>query len=122
MGSSAAAIDGVSTWRSGRGHRSPPAVMVEDEGLRRMRFEERQIQRWLGWLRDGSEADKIAARRGLAGVFERRGMLAEAIELLERNVEAGVRSPETLRWLSRLYQAQGDEARRLPKRDRQRIV
>jgi hypothetical protein len=72
--------------------------------------DERRIERWLDWLRDGSDEDKVAARRGLAGVFEERGMLAEAIELLESNVEAGVRGAETLRWLSRLYQAQGDEA------------
>ena len=72
--------------------------------------DERQVQRWLDRLRDGSEADKIGARRGLARVFEQRGMLEEAIELLERNLDAGVRSPETLRWLSRLYQARGDEA------------
>jgi hypothetical protein len=75
--------------------------------------DEQRIRRWLAGLRDGSEADKIAARRGLAGVFEQRGMLEEAIELLESNIEAGVRSAETLRWLSRLYQAQGDEARSL---------
>jgi hypothetical protein len=67
--------------------------------------DEQRIQRWLDWLRDGSEADKIVARRGLAHVFEQRGMLAEAIELLERNIDAGVRGAETLRWLSRLYQA-----------------
>jgi hypothetical protein len=75
--------------------------------------DEERIQRWLDVLRDGGEADKIRARRGLAGVFERRGMLAEAIELLESNVEAGARGAETLRWLSRLYQARGDEARSL---------
>jgi hypothetical protein len=74
---------------------------------------EERTRRWLDWLRDGSDLDKIAARRGLAGVFEQRGMLEEAIELLERNVEEGVRGAETLRWLSRLYQAQGDEARSL---------
>src|SRR5215213_3768636 len=67
--------------------------------------DEQRIQRWLDWLRDGSEAEKIVARRGLAHVFEQRGMLAEAIELLERNIAAGVRGAETLRWLSRLYQA-----------------
>ena len=70
-----------------------------------MSTDERRIQRWLDWLRDGSEVDKIAARRGLAGVFEARGMLDEAIELLERNVEAGERGADTLRRLSRLYQA-----------------
>jgi hypothetical protein len=73
------------------------------------RAEDQQIQRWLACLRDGGEPDKIAARRGLARVFEQRGMLAEAIELLETNVEAGARGAETLRWLSRLYLAQGDE-------------
>jgi hypothetical protein len=78
-----------------------------------VRADERRIERWLEWLRDGSEPNKISARRGLAGVFEQRGMLNEAIELLESNVEAGVRGAETLRWLSRLYQAQGDEARSL---------
>src|SRR5688572_12488261 len=75
--------------------------------------DEQRIQRWLDVLRDGDEPDKIAARRGLARVFEQRGMLAEAIELLETNVEAGARSAETLRWLSRLYQAHGDEAKSL---------
>jgi hypothetical protein len=71
--------------------------------------DEERIQRWLDWLRDGSEADKIAARRGLAGVFEQRGMLDEAIELLETNVRAGVRGADTLRRLSLLYQAQENE-------------
>jgi tetratricopeptide (TPR) repeat protein len=75
--------------------------------------DDQRIQRWLDCLRDGSEPDKIAARRGLARVFEQRGMLEEAIELLESNIQVGVRSAETLRWLSRLYQAQGDEARSL---------
>ena len=75
------------------------AVSVDDQ----------RIQRWLDVLRDGGEPSKIAARRGLARVFEQRRMLEEAIELLEHNLDAGVRSAETLRWLSRLYQARGDE-------------
>jgi hypothetical protein len=70
-----------------------------------------QIQDWLNSLRDGTHSEKIAARRSLARVFERRGMLEEAVELLENNVRAGVRSGETFRWLSRLYREQGDEAR-----------
>src|SRR5215210_6129634 len=82
----------------------------DQDGMDSTGADERRTQRWLEVLRDGSEADKIAARRGLAGVFEERGMIAEAIELLESNIEAGARSAETLRWLSRLYQAQGDEA------------
>jgi hypothetical protein len=70
-----------------------------------------QVQHWLGWLRDGTETEKVTARRGLAQVFEGRGMLEEAIELLENNVRAGVRSGETFRWLARLYHEQGDETR-----------
>jgi len=85
-------------------------VIIEDERRRRVPVDERRIERWLVSLRDGSEAEKIGARRGLAGVFEGRGMLAEAIDLLERNLDAGVRSPETLRWLSRLYQKRDDGA------------
>jgi hypothetical protein len=71
--------------------------------------EEERIERWLARLRDGSERDKVVARRGLAGVFERRGMLEEAIELLEHNLRVGADDAATLRWLSQLYQAQGDE-------------
>ena len=70
-----------------------------------------QAQRWLSALRDGTDTEKIAARRGLARVFERRGMLDEAVELLEANVRAGVRSGEIFRWLARLYHEQGDEGR-----------
>jgi hypothetical protein len=68
-----------------------------------------QIQRWLETLRSGSALDKLDARRGLAGVFEGREMYAEAIDLLEANVLAGARSAHTLRWLARLYGADGDE-------------
>ena len=74
-------------------------VSVDDE----------RIERWLNVLRDGHEFEKIAARRGLAGEFEQREMFEEAIELLERNIDAGVKDAATLRWLSRLYQARGDE-------------
>lgn len=74
-------------------------------GGRRVSVDEQRVARWLDWLRDGSDGDKIAARRGLAGVFKERGMVDEAIELLERNVEAGAHGAETLRWLSRLYEA-----------------
>ena len=70
-----------------------------------------EVQLWLGWLRDGSDTQKVAARRGLAQVFEQRGMPEEAIELLENNVRVGVRSSEEIRWLARLYHEQGDEPR-----------
>jgi len=73
--------------------------------------DDEQAQRWLSTLRDGTDAEKMAARRGLARVFEQRGMLEEAIELLEANVRAGARSGEIFRWLARLYHEQGDETR-----------
>ena len=73
--------------------------------------DDQQAQQWLSALRDGTDAEQIAARRGLARVFERRGMLDEAVELLEANVRAGVRSGEIFRWLARLYHEQGDEGR-----------
>src|SRR5215210_4721717 len=73
--------------------------------------EHQQAQRWLSALRDGTEAEKIAARRGLARVFEQRGMLEEAVDLLDVNVRAGVHSGEIFRWLARLYREQGEETR-----------
>jgi len=67
-----------------------------------------QIECWLATLRDGTVSEKIGARCGLAYVFEQRGRVVEATELLETNVANGVRSPQTFRWLARLYRAQGD--------------
>jgi predicted Zn-dependent protease len=69
-----------------------------------------QAQRWLSALRDGTDAEKIAARRGLARVFEQRGMREEAIDLLEQNVRAGVRNGEIFRWLAQLYRELGEDA------------
>src|SRR6266542_3872121 len=77
---------------------------------------------YLGVLRDGTDAEKIVARDRLAMVFERRGLYAEAVELYERNVRAGVRSTEFFARLSQAYRQMGDagsadaamaEARRL---------
>jgi hypothetical protein len=67
------------------------------------------IQRWLSQLHDGTSEDKIEAREGLARVFEQRGMLDEATDLVVNNVRAGVRDADTFRWLARLYRAQGNE-------------
>ncbi len=69
-----------------------------------------QAQRWLSALRDGTDAEKLVARRGLARVFEQRGLLGEAIDLLEANVRAGVRNGEIFRWLAQLYREQGEDA------------
>jgi hypothetical protein len=44
-------------------------------------------------------------------VFEQRGMLGEAIDLLEANVHAGERNGEIFRWLAQLYREQGDKTR-----------
>ena len=113
MASSAAAVDDFLAHAFRRSHRTLPTTTPGREGMCGVDAEGQRIQRWLDVLRAGSEVEKLGARRGLAGVFEQRGMLEEAIELLETNVQAGVRSAETLRWLSRLYQAQGDEVRSL---------
>jgi hypothetical protein len=68
-----------------------------------------QAQRWLLALRDGAPAEKAAARRGLAAIFEARGMLSEAVELLESNVREGHQDAELIQTLARLYRARGDE-------------
>jgi hypothetical protein len=114
VASDAPVIDDLRAARRYRRHQRLLSDMTLKGDVRGgMLAEEERIRRWLAVLRAGSEAERLGARRGLATVFERRGMLAEAIEALERNVEAGERRAETLRWLSRLYQAQGDEVRSL---------
>ncbi len=65
-------------------------------------------QHWLGLLRDGARVQKVEARIHLATIFERRGMLDEAVELLETNVASGVRRAEVYDWLHRLYRSQGN--------------
>ena len=81
---------------------SPSPRIVMDAFRRQMEFSNQAPSEFM-WQQLEPEVESV--RRGLARVFEDRGMLDEAIELLERNVEAGVRGAETLRWLSRLYQA-----------------
>ena len=71
--------------------------------------DDQQAEGWVAMLRDGSPAEKAAARRGLAAIFEGRGLVAEAIDLLVANARAGHRDVETFQALSRLYRAQGDE-------------
>ena len=45
-------------------------------------------------LREGSRAEKIEARAGLAEIFSKRGLFEEAAELYELNIRAGVRTPD----------------------------
>jgi hypothetical protein len=66
-------------------------------------------QYWLTVLRDGTNAERVEARDQLAAIFQRRGMLDEAIELLSANARAGHASADGYRWLSRLFRARGDE-------------
>lgn len=60
-------------------------------------------QTWLLVLRDGTGAQKIHAREQLSLIFERRGMLEEASELLQANYTAGSHSLPLFRSLLRLY-------------------
>src|SRR4051812_22587283 len=71
--------------------------------------DEQQAESWVATLRIGSPAEKAVARRGLAAMFEVRGMVAEAIDLLVTNARQGYRDVELFQALSRLYRAQGDE-------------
>lgn len=67
-----------------------------------------EIQRNLIALRDGSHDSKILARANLACIFECRGMVYEAIELLETNARLGAQTPELYGSLVRLYRAIGN--------------
>src|SRR5262245_3861729 len=73
--------------------------------------EDAQARRWLSMLQMGSPDEKAGARRGLARIFEDRGMLAEAAGLLETNAREGYRDDELYRALARLHRALGDEHR-----------
>jgi tetratricopeptide (TPR) repeat protein len=70
--------------------------------------EEDEAQHWLSALRDGTEAQQLEARYGLARIFEQRGMYAEAIALVSKNIQTGQQASANYRWIARLYRAQGD--------------
>src|SRR3954469_3877072 len=84
--------------------RRPP----KEQALQLFANEDDEAQHWLSILRDGDDEQKLEARTGLAAIFERRGMFAEAIALLSRNIQEGERTPANLSWLSRIYRAQGN--------------
>jgi hypothetical protein len=84
--------------RTGRGPGGDRGIASEDD----------EARHYLGLLRDGSRDQKIAARFGLAAIFERRGMLDEAAELCEANIYAGVRDPELYRPLAGVHKQRGD--------------
>ncbi|MCC7369163.1 MAG: hypothetical protein IT306_12110 [Chloroflexi bacterium] len=69
--------------------------------------EQAEAHHWLGVLKDGPHDQKIAARIGLARIFERRGMPDEAVELLVTCIEAGHHDVDVYESLGRLYAVQG---------------
>lgn len=72
--------------------------------------EDEEARYWLTLLRDGSKSQKGVARKRLAGVFQQRNMLDEAIELLELNERDGLSDSESVAWLRSLRGAQGGRA------------
>jgi hypothetical protein len=74
-------------------------------------FGDDETRPWLDALRTGTPHRRIEARAALARIFEQRGMLAEATDLLLANVEAGFLNGQIYRWLERLYLAQGQNRR-----------
>lgn len=72
-------------------------------------LDDQQARRWLAALRTGSPDEKAQARRRLAAIFEARGMVSEAVELLVANAREGYRDAELFQSLARMYRQQGDE-------------
>ncbi len=71
--------------------------------------EDEEAQYYLALLREGTRERKIEARSALARIFENRGMLEEATELLEGNARAGVRDRTLYTRLASLYRRQERE-------------
>lgn len=67
--------------------------MTAPEG--RFAYDDDAAHRWLVVLRDGDDQQKIQARERLATIFARRGMVTEAVELLETNLQGGNQTPST---------------------------
>ncbi|MCC6175595.1 MAG: trypsin-like peptidase domain-containing protein [Chloroflexi bacterium] len=80
------------------------------------------IDEALAQLRDGTPAEKIAARERLGGVFERRGLLDHAAECYEANILAGVRDPLLYERLAGIYERRGDAALAREARDEARTL
>lgn len=76
--------------------------------MRQCEDDEREVERLSGLLREGDAAVRIAAREGLAELYERRGEFDRAAEQLILNARDGAGGALTFLWLERLYRAQGD--------------
>jgi hypothetical protein len=73
----------------------------------RFAYDDDAAHQWLAVLRDGDDQQKIQARQRLATIFARRGIVTEAIELLEANLQHGNEAPSTYEAFGRRYAAQG---------------
>jgi len=76
-------------------------------GGRRFADDDEEARYWLDFLRSGTPESKIEARDHLSRIFERRGLLAEAIELLETNGREHGRDADHLGRLGELYRRAG---------------
>jgi hypothetical protein len=71
--------------------------------------EDQQVQYYLTVLRDGAPHQKTRAREKLAAIFERRGMLEEAAELYEMNIQHGTAEADVYERLATVYRRMGRE-------------
>jgi hypothetical protein len=85
-------------------------VPRSDPAHRRFASEDEEGQYYLALLRDGTPEEQVAARWGLARIFEDRGMLAEAADVLEGNLRTGVRDRALYARLAAIYRRQGRAA------------
>jgi hypothetical protein len=68
---------------------------------------EDEVNHWLGILQSGTLDERAQARKNLSRVCRQRGMVSEAIELLELNVRDGVSDADQLHRLAALYRDAG---------------
>lgn len=69
--------------------------------------EDVEARYYLSLLRDETPARRHLGRERLSAIFEQRGMLDEAAELLENDLRDGARDPSTVRRLATLYRELG---------------
>lgn len=67
-------------------------------------------QHWIGVLQRGDPTQAVTARTELAGVFERRGMITEAVDLLEGVARSGAADPLLYTRLAEHYRTLGRQA------------
>ena len=72
--------------------------------------EDQEADHYLAVLQNGGPQDQVLARDRLSHIFERRGMIQQAVELLESNARAGVAEPRLYMTLANHYRALGRTA------------